>query len=309
MSEPLRCADAARQRADAPYASAPLAQQWLLLEHPGPWGRHILTGSGLDSRVVAALSRWARQTIGRVLLIRRPGSDYRIRPGRRWFWVDSRPGADQVRHGTFDDAAEIIEVLRDPAVGQACDEAVYLVCTHGKHDVCCALRGRPVAAALASEYPQRTWECSHVGGDRFAANLVLLPHGFYYGHVPPESATELVRAYDKGLLGLRWLRGRSSLPAPVQAAQHFARAACGEAGVDSYPPLSCADSGSDRWTVRLAAPTDQQLTVVVQARARITPQPLTCAMTGSGWSRVFDLVNGGCRPEPRSGYAFGPPAT
>jgi len=26
-------------------------------------------------------------------------------------------------------------------------QPLYLVCTHGTHDVCCAVRGRPVAAA------------------------------------------------------------------------------------------------------------------------------------------------------------------
>ncbi|MGQ0777453.1 MAG: sucrase ferredoxin [Pseudonocardiales bacterium] len=308
MSE-LRCADVARQRDDALYASAPCAQQWLLLEHLGPWGRHILTDSGLACEVAGELERWARQTSGRVLLIRRPGSDRRARTGRRWYWADSRSGAEQVRWGTFDDEAEIVDMLRDPTAGQACDEPIYLVCTHGKRDVCCALRGRPVAAALASEYPQRTWECSHVGGDRFAANLVLLPHGFYFGHVPPESATELVRIYDKGLLGLRWLRGRSSLLPPVQAAQHFVRTATGEAGVDSYPPLSCEDSGSDQWTVRLAVPADQPRTVVVQARVQLTPEPLSCALMGTGWLRDFELVSGADRPEHLSGYAFGPPAT
>ena len=48
-------------------------------------------------------------------------------------------------------------------------EPMLLVCTHGVHDTCCAVRGRPVAAALARRWPEATWECSHVGGDRFAA--------------------------------------------------------------------------------------------------------------------------------------------
>ena len=63
-----------------------------------------------------------------------------------------------------------------------------LVCTHGVHDTCCAIRGRPVAAALAAEWPGQVWECSHVGGDRFAPNVVVLPDGFYYGNLDPESA-------------------------------------------------------------------------------------------------------------------------
>ena len=65
---------------------------------------------------------------------------------------------------------------------------ILLVCTHGVHDTCCALRGRPVAAALAARWPGQVWECSHVGGDRFAPNVVVLPDGFYYGNLDPETA-------------------------------------------------------------------------------------------------------------------------
>ena len=42
------------------------------------------------------------------------------------------------------------------------------------------------------------WECSHVGGDRFAPNVVLLPDGFYYGNLDPESAVRTVRQHLAG---------------------------------------------------------------------------------------------------------------
>ncbi|MFN2495863.1 MAG: sucrase ferredoxin [Pseudonocardiaceae bacterium] len=291
MSQRLRCSDAAQRRGDPRFASAPLAQQWLLVEHPGPWGRHILTDSGLEPGVAGALGRWAAQYGSRVVLIRRPGRELRTGQPRRWAWVDSRPGREQLRWGTFDDEAELLDPLRDTALGTASDEPIYLVCTHGKHDVCCALRGRPVAEALAAEHPQRTWECSHIGGDRFAANLVLLPHGLYYGGVPAAQAGELVRAYHDGRLSLPWLRGRCSLPAPVQAAQHFGRIATGENGVDAYSPLCCRPTGPDEWTVRLSAPNGQECVVVVRARMQATEEPLTCAATRPGRFRVFELRN------------------
>ena len=62
------------------------------------------------------------------------------------------------------------------------------VCTHGRHDACCAERGRPVAAALAAAHPEQTWEVSHIGGDRFAANVLVLPDGLYYGRVSAADA-------------------------------------------------------------------------------------------------------------------------
>ena len=55
---------------------------------------------------------------------------------------------------------------------------LVLVCTNGRHDPCCATFGRPLARVLR-EGAQRddVWECSHIGGDRFAANIVILPEG------------------------------------------------------------------------------------------------------------------------------------
>ena len=37
-------------------------------------------------------------------------------------------------------------------------------------------------------HPDETWEVSHIGGDRFAGNLLVLPHGLYYGRLDPLAA-------------------------------------------------------------------------------------------------------------------------
>ena len=52
---------------------------------------------------------------------------------------------------------------------------MWLVCTNGKRDACCARDGLPVARALAALRPDEAWECSHLGGHRFAANVALAP--------------------------------------------------------------------------------------------------------------------------------------
>jgi (2Fe-2S) ferredoxin len=95
---------------------------------------------------------------------------------------------------------------------------VILVCTHGIHDVCCALRGRPVALALTSRWPEQVWECTHIGGDRFAPNVVLLPDGFYYGNLDPDSALATVEAHLAGTVLTDRLRGMAGFLPPVQAA-------------------------------------------------------------------------------------------
>ena len=137
---------------------------------------------------------------------------------RRWFRIDGRPGHESLRTGLFTAEAELVDVIADPAAGVADDEPLVLVCAHGRHDTCCAVRGRPLAAALAADLPERTWEASHVGGCRFAAAMVLLPHGVVLGNVAAADGPKIAG----GAAGQLPERGKGGVAAPpvVQAAQH-----------------------------------------------------------------------------------------
>ena len=244
-------------RGDSPVATASPAQRWLLIEQPGPWGRDALAESRFDREVAPPLARRSRAENVRLLLVRRP--DERLADsGRRWAYADSRPGPG----GAVVVGADVGRRPADRALGRIGGRAdarpTYLVCTHGGHDACCALRGRPLARALPAPGPADVWECSHLGGDRFAANVVVLPHGFYYGQVPGDGG-ELVRAHERGQVALPWLRGRAGVPPPGQAAQHSAREALGLLGIDDLPVLSVAattPAGAEieRWVVTLAGP-------------------------------------------------------
>jgi hypothetical protein len=290
VTTPPRCADSARLAGDPLEATAPPADRWLLVEHPGPWGRHAIVDSGLEPTVAAGLAGWTRTSRARVALIRRPGPRPPRGHPRRWFLVDSRSGHEGVRHGWFAHQRELLDVLTDPAHGTPSTEPIYLVCTHGRHDTCCAIRGRPVAAALAARFAERTWECTHVSGDRFAANLVLLPHGLFYGQVAPELAVDLVQRYARGQVHPVLLRGRSSLIPAAQAAQHCARSATGDTGVDSLAVLAVDRLDATTWSVRLCAG-DGPITVTVRSRMVDTDRRLTCSDTQVGRYRTFDLVN------------------
>ena len=107
------------------------------------------------------------------------------------------------------------------------------MCTHGRHDACCAERGRPVAAALSAAHPEDTWEVSHIGGDRFAGNLLVLPHGLYYGRLDAPSAIAVAGDHEAGQLDLDHLRGRSGYAMPVQAAEIALRRELGETRNDA----------------------------------------------------------------------------
>lgn len=278
----VRCSVAADAAGDAREGTAPQALQWFLMEHRGPWGPNALADSHVDPATVAALTDWADAVGGRILLIRPHG---RTAPGhgRRWFRIDAQPGHESIRTGTFH-----AERALDPDLpGLEYPGPLHLVCAHGKHDTCCAVRGRALAAALTSADPEHTWECSHVGGCRFAPAVVLLPHGYVLGGAPAADAAALVAGYRAGVIDPRWLRGRSSLPPAAQAAQHHARAKTGALGVDALTPVEVSGSGP-RWRVSLV---DPDCTVVLHERLVIAGRPLTCAASVPGRMRVFDLVD------------------
>lgn len=291
---PFRCSRAARERDDPLFASAPPARGWLLVEHPGPWGAQALGGAGFTEDVAAAVDAFCRAHDTRFQLIRRTAArGAPTEAGGRFAVVDSRCGHESVRWGRVDAPEALPGALADlDATTLPSDEPVYLVCAHGRHDACCAVRGRPVAAALAAGYADRTWETTHTGGDRFAPNLVLLPHGLVLGRVDALDAISVAKRYDAGQVDPALLRGRAGLAPPVQGAQHHARLARGEQRVDALAPIDARPDPDDpaRWTVRLATPEGGEVVVVVRERWIPSPTPLTCGGPGPASMRTYDLV-------------------
>jgi hypothetical protein len=146
-------------------------------------------------------------------------------------------GEEALYCGEVSDPREYLDLALDGTDGTPSTEPLVAVCAHGRHDQCCAVRGRSACKAIAVEYPDFTWECSHLGGDRFAATMLVLPEGLCYGRVDSTDSAELVRLYLEGRLDNSFLRGRTSLPHAVQAAQYFAREANGDDRIASLPPL------------------------------------------------------------------------
>lgn len=297
--ESLRCSYAAQLRGDPLVGTAAPALGFLLVEQPGPWGRHALTDSRLDPTVGRALSTRAVATGLRVLLIRRPGRDRRVqrhqRRHRRFAVVDSRPGSEGSQWGEFDADSELLDVPLDmpldgTAGAAASYDPIYLVCTHGRHDTCCAIRGRPVAAALARVRPDQTWECSHVGGDRFAANLIALPHGVYYGRADVGDVVELVTAHERGDVVPGKLRGRSRWLPVAQAAQEHARELYGDLRIDAFAPEGTLPLGDGQWQVRLRYGTGH-LVATVQASAHAEPGLLTCHARHAAHPPAFEVTS------------------
>lgn len=247
----FRCSAAAEERGDPLEGTASTVRAFLLVECPGPWGVDAIR----DSRLPPAVKTYLTGLAGvRPLLIRGQHGH-----GTRIFL--SRDGA--VRAARLKQPAELLDVDLEQDL-TASDDELYLVCTHGKHDACCAERGRPVWQALHALAPEQTWQVSHIGGDRFAANVLVLPHGLYYGRVQPSDAPRLLDGLD-----LSRLRGRSTYPFVVQAAEIFLRR---ELGVLRPEPLTLVSHEGGLVVFEV----DGQVWPVLVADEGIEPTRLTC---------------------------------
>ena len=198
---------------------------------------------------------------------------YLVRSDRAHRWIEALD---------LDDPRELLDIDpttldsdEPPGVGRPGPPSVHLVCTNGRRDRCCADFGRPVVRALLEADVEEVWESSHVGGDRFAANLVCLPTGVYFGRVAPERAARIVTDLAADLVDLDFYRGRSCYPPMMQAAEMLVRRELDERRLHSLHFLAVEPDGDDAATVELDHVDRGRLRVRVE-RERGTPELLTC---------------------------------
>ena len=273
------CSVGARARQDPLVGSAPPARGWLLFECPGPWPVKATRlfgdlGVEMDRRTLAAQVR--------PMLLRRPG---RVEPGasRSWWFIDSVEQTSM--RGEWSSAADVraaldlVDVSRDAATAAMTDaEPMILVCAHAKHDVCCAVRGRPIAAELATRWPEWVWECSHLGGDRFAGNIAMLPDSVFYGGLDTHEAVSLVADHLAGELTLEHFRGTGRHTSATQAAIGELLRRSGSRRLADVTAARVHPAGDGVWEIELRGRgTLPAHTVLTVERRWRTPERLTCS--------------------------------
>jgi hypothetical protein len=267
---------------------------WVLLELPGAWGRSALLQSPviIEPDLGRAIARRFESAGMRIAAIRRPGRRSET-PRWRWFIAHSGEGSEALYAGEVSGPRDYLDVAVDGSDGELATGPLVAVCAHGKHDQCCAVRGRGATAAIAERYPELTWECSHLGGDRFAATMLVLPEGLCYGRVDSTDSAELVRLYFDGRLNNEFLRGRTSLTHAVQAAQYFARQ---ESGDDRIAALSPLDVQHVDHQIRVVGAGGHGPLEVVLTEELSEPLRSTCAASVAGRVRTYVLVSMGPVP-------------
>lgn len=260
--------------------TAPFARAWLVVEHPGPWGRHALTDSGIPESVVHHISRAQDESPIRFLAARRIDHDRRHgeSSSTRRVWLahcDSNGG--DTRIATIDSLEQILDwdlpALTHghfPAVGQRLDHTMEFICTHSKRDSCCAVLGRERTAVVPPTLYDRVWECSHLGGHRFAATSLFLPSGRVYGRLPaPKAPLQGVLSEPDP----RHLRGSSYLPPALQAAEAAVRV---QARLTESDALSVEETHSSDSSLEVRVSDRNGRTWRVQCQADTFLSPASC---------------------------------
>jgi hypothetical protein len=267
------CADISRENDEPLGAAASRIDRWLLVEYRGLWSSDALAGSGLSDQVKARLTELrSAHPRTRLIFIRRP--DRRHQQHLSVYVADSREGREQLGRLELSHHEDLRDT--DPwTEAAALTEPLFLACTHGKHDPCCARYGRPLFDALNEQLAEESvWQCTHIGGDRFAGNVVCLPHGVYYGRVDRDDVPALVDNYLAGQIALAHYRGRSCWPFAVQAAERRIRAEEGLTGLDELSLSAVRQGGDQRWTVTFDTPAGPREVDVAAEVGELTQ--LTC---------------------------------
>lgn len=290
-----RCALLSRERDESLAGTASRVTRWVVVEQPGAWGQDALVDSKLDEQIGRTLKSAGRRHGFRPLLMRRPGWR-KPEDGRRVYLARTMREGGWIEQVDFEDPGALVRLdwgaldsSTPPGIGVPGPDAVHLVCTNGRHDPCCADQGRPVVRALDDAGVPEVWESTHLGGDRFAANIATLPIGVYHGRVEAEQAVGLLDDLSDGLVTLDRYRGRSCFSPLAQAAEHHVRLELGERRVLGLRVAGAERRGEDGLTVRFDHDTGPVEAVVRRERAE--RELLTCtASPARPWRYVLESL-------------------
>ncbi len=282
------CSQLSRASGEAIFGTAGNGTDvWFVLEYPGMWGAKAMEESKLADTLKAHLSAAVAATPGaRLQLIKRGAT----RSGAFlsfFIGLSTQDTAALYRFelADFDDLAAmdlpamVAEIRAAPQryAAHRHDEPLFLVCTNGSRDRCCAKWGVPVYLSMAAYAGEQVWQTTHTGGHRFAATMICLPYGLYYGRLGAEDAVPVVDSYAAGYVyELDRYRGRSCFQQPVQAAEYYLRSETRLQALDAFSLLT-ADQDSDVWTCRFRSNGDDLVhELFVLAEESEFANPLSC---------------------------------
>lgn len=253
------CAIAARQHDTPLYGTAPHVDAWFLLEYPYPWGSHPTTENDLPPAIQDALQTQLENIPNSRLQFIKHDDHPTLDDLTLYIALvdDQQPTLYKIPLSSINDLLELdfaVFLKCEPSVAEyRTAKPLFLICTNTRRNSCCA-RGLPIYEALRQHEAIEVWQTTHVGGHRYAATLIALPHSIYYGHVETEDVSAIVAAQSQDKVYLPKMRGRTCYEPVVQAAEYFLRK---QQGITAHEALQLEKvtntPNDDQWLVSFRA--------------------------------------------------------
>ncbi|APT84105.1 hypothetical protein CAQU_02360 [Corynebacterium aquilae DSM 44791] len=272
--------------------TAKAGSKYVVLEYLHGWGRDVLDDDVFGPELAAKMRAHLKAHGAGLQLVRKPGRAGQHRQ-ERYLYVaftgdgETPPAMRRLKVSGPEDVLSVDLSSPDTVGGEDVTHPLLLVCTHGKRDMCCALRGRPLAASLqACFYGDEVWESSHTKGHRFAPSLILLPWGYSFGRMNSSAALDMLKAASRGEMFVPGNRGRGCFDRPGQVAEIavanelFLAGECPGIGVlavraDVDPAPAVGQLGDNEQLRRVIHPDGRSWDVVISA-ADTEPVAASC---------------------------------
>ncbi len=257
---------------------------WLLVEYRGRW-EHAAGAVFSESVQMRLGDLKSKNQKMRFALIKQR---HRTSGPLSVFWAFPRQRDAQLYRseiGDYDALSFDPEFLGEPT-----NEKIVAVCTHGTHDLCCAQFGNTIYEALREIHDATVWQISHVGGCRFAPNVVCLPHGIVYGRVERADCADIVASYHDGEVIAEKLRGRCCFSKPVQAAERFVRSAKHLRRLDELNMTSEEETGPGQWRVGFSSGNAKRYNVSVRVCRKTAGTYKSCGATELSPRETFQIA-------------------
>ncbi|MBZ0291777.1 MAG: hypothetical protein K8L99_04345 [Anaerolineae bacterium] len=268
----IYCSTQSLEAGEQLFGSATNYEVWFVLEYTRPWGAKAFPESDLEPRVKTRMNSWLESIPkSNILFIRQSGR----RAESIRFYVALTTERDQKLYRfdleSYDDLLKFdpnaIIADHEAYAEQRSDEQLYLICTNARRDRCCARYGPAIYRKLADLAGEQVWQCTHLGGHRFAPTALFLPQGVCYGRIHESEVDELFDSNRSQKIYLERCRGRVCYTKPVQAADQMLRTRTHKRHLDDFHLHSVKEQDKNRWQVQFVDQEDTLHTLHIELYA------------------------------------------
>ena len=213
----MACAEVSVAINEPMLGTAPQVGLWILLEVRDVWEAKNLKTNSLPAVAKDWLDDVTVQAEAEGLLPRAQFIRHRRRPSEPLTVMICRNG--ELRRQEISDYNELSTIAPLDDSMPRCEETLYFVCTHARRDLCCSREGLPTWQRLDKLSNGRAWQTTHLGGHRFAPNVLTLPTARSFGRVRVDEVDAFYSEIESGAVPERFLRGNSALPPDAQACE------------------------------------------------------------------------------------------